>query len=228
MRQLTDLELQAIRDAIKVKEISSAEILIEVYDHYITHLQGYSEEEFQWQLAKLEQKFTLPFCKALQYRFNKQARKDIGSSQWEIVKAYFCRARWLYLLGILVVVFFVANQVRNEKEVSILMFSPFILLILFLGVFWIKNFRKLRPIKNTFKGIGYPINSALALPIMERIYLPVLSCQFFIIYLPKVILPTLFVQPLLSAFAALMTVVMTLYAISLFEVWKIKSKSSLV
>jgi len=43
-RQLTVIELQEIRKAIMRKEISSAEILMEVYVHYISHLKEFSEE----------------------------------------------------------------------------------------------------------------------------------------------------------------------------------------
>jgi len=41
MRYLTAIEFQSIKCAIVRKEISSAEILMEVYDHYVSHLQEF-------------------------------------------------------------------------------------------------------------------------------------------------------------------------------------------
>lgn len=90
MRQLTDIELQEIRNTILQKEISSAEILMEVYDHYISHLQEFPIEEFNDQLFELEEKFTYAYCHALQAKFNKEIRKELSSLHWQVFKRYFC------------------------------------------------------------------------------------------------------------------------------------------
>ncbi|SNS61383.1 hypothetical protein SAMN06295967_1145 [Belliella buryatensis] len=227
MRQLTEIELQEIRRSIMRKEISSAEILMEIYDHYISHLQEFSEEEFNEQLVELDQKFTYGYCHALQFRFNKKAKEDIHQTQWVVIRKYFCASRWLYLVGILVLVFYVATQARTEKELGILLLSPMMLLLLANMAFGYQNIKKLRPIKKTFKDIGIPINSSLALPITERMYFPILMAQLFV-YVPKLIFSQIDLSPFLPAGAAAITVLLTLYTVSLLEVWKIKSKTALV
>lgn len=209
------------------KEISSAEILMEIYDHYISHLQEFSEEQFSRELFELDQKFSYGYCHALQSKFNKEAKADIAKTQWMVIQKYFCGSRWLFLAGILVLVFYISTQTRSQQELGILLLSPLILLVFANFAFDYQNFKKLRPIKKTFKGIGIPIYSSLARPISERIYLPVLLAQV-LVYLPKIIFPNLELAPFLSALAGMITVLLTLYAISLLEVWKIKSKTALI
>lgn len=227
MRQLTEIELKEIQQTIMKKEISSAEILMEIYDHYIAHLQEFSEHEFDEQLSELEDKFTYGYCHALQFGFKKKAKEDIHQMQWIVIQKYFCASRWLYLAGILVLVFYVATQARTDKELGILLLSPMILLLLANIAFGYRNFKKLRPIKKTFKGAGVAINSSLALPITERLYSPVLTAQVFV-YLPKLVFTNLDLSPYLSAVAGMVTVILILHTISLLEVWKIKSKTAFV
>ena len=115
MRQLTEIELQEIRRSIMRKEISSAEILMEIYDHFISHLQEFPEEKFNEQLFELDQKFTYGYCHALQAKFIKEAKEDIHRTQWMVIRKYFCASRWLYLAGIMALVFYVALQSKSES-----------------------------------------------------------------------------------------------------------------
>jgi hypothetical protein len=226
-RILSPEELNRIQKAIAFKDLTSAEILMEVYDHYLSHLQGFSEEEFSQELFELEQKFTYGYCHALQATLNKNAKSDIGKTQWMVIKKYFCASRWLFLVGILVIVFYVSTNARGKEELAILLLSPLILLVIGNIAFSYQNFKKLKPIKRTFKGIGFPIYSSLARPISERMYLPVLMAQV-IVFVPKIAFPDLGYPPFLSAVAGIITVLLTLYTISLLEVWKIKSKTALI
>ncbi|GAB2615796.1 hypothetical protein [Belliella aquatica] len=227
MRQLTEIELQEIRRSTMRKEIFSAEILMEIYDHYISHLQEFSESQFHEQLFELDQKFTYGYCHALQAKFNKEAKEDIYQTQWMVIRKYFCTSRWLYLAGIMALAFYVATQARTEEELRVLLLSPMILLLIANIGFGYQNFKKLRPVKKAFKDNGIPIRSSLALPISERMYFPILMVQFFV-YIPKLIFTNLDISPYLAAGAGIFTVLLTLYVISMIEVWKIKSKTALV
>ncbi|MDO9553437.1 hypothetical protein [Rhodonellum sp.] len=227
MRPLTDIEIERIQKVIMTKEISSAEILMEVYDHYISHLQEFSEEKFEEQLSDLEQKFTYGYCHSLQYSFNKQAKQDISKTQWRVIRKYFCFSRWLYLAGILAVVFFISSQTSSDRELGIMMFSPMLLLLISLIAFHFQSFKKLRPIKKAFKGNGIPIHSSLALPISERMYFTIFTVQM-VFYFPKLWEDNLLFGNILPALAAMFTVVMVIYVLSLIEVWKIKSKTTLI
>lgn len=227
MRQLNQSELKEIQQAIFHKEISSAEVLAEIYDHYVSHLQGFPEEEFDSQLWELEQKFTYANCHGLQYKFNKSVREDIGKTQWKVLQSYFCTSRWIYAAGILATLFYVANQTRSEKEIGMLLLSPLILLTLIWFVFNWRVAQKTRPIKRSFRGLKLSINSSASTPFSERIYLPVLLAQV-LIYFPRLFDFGIDFNPVLPGIAAVITALLTLYMLSLLEVWKIKSKTALL
>ena len=227
MRQLNQLELKEIQRSIFHKEISSAEVLAEIYDHYVSHLQEFPESEFGTQLLELEQKFTQAYCHSIQAKFNKSVREDISKTQWQVLRKYFCTSRWIYAAGILAVLYYIANQTQSEKEVGILILSPLILLTMIWFAFNWRVAQKIRPIKRTFKGMAIPINSSAATPFSERIYLPVLLAQV-LIYFPRLFDFGIDVNPVLPGIAAVITAVLTLYMLSLLEAWKIKSKTSLI
>jgi hypothetical protein len=226
-RKLNQAELNRIQKAIAVKDLTSAEILMEIYDHYISHLQEFSEEQFSSELFELEDKFSYGYCHALQFKFNKKTKADIAKTQWMVIQKYFCGSRWLFLAGILALVFYVSTQARSKQELEILLVSPLILLGFVSIAFGYQNFKKLRPIKKTFKGIGIPISSSLARPISERMYLPVLLAQV-LVYLPKIVFPNLGLVKLSPAITGMITVLLILYTLSLLETWKIKSKTALI
>ena len=115
----------------------------------------------------------------------------------------------------------------TAPSLGYLLLSPMILLLIANIAFGYQNFKKLRPIKKIFKDIGIPINSSLALPITERMYFPILMAQFFV-YVPKLIFSQIDLFPYLPAGAAMITILLILYTVSLLEVWKIKSKTALV
>ena len=134
MRQLNQLELKEIQRSIFHKEISSAEVLAEIYAHYVSHLQEFPESEFGTQLLELEQKFTQAYCHSIQAKFNKSVREDISKTQWQVLRKYFCTSRWIYAVGILAVIFYVATQTKSQQEIGILLLSPLILLLLSFGI----------------------------------------------------------------------------------------------
>lgn len=227
MRQLNQLELKEIQRSIFHKEISSAEVLAEIYDHYVSHLQEFQESEFGSQLLDLEQKFTQSYCHSIQAKFNKSVREDISKTQWWVLKSYFCTSRWIYAAGILAVIFYVATQTKSQQEIGLLLLSPLILLTLMYIIFNWRVAKKIRPIKSTFKEMGIPITSSISRLISERLYLPVLLAQV-LIYFPRLFSFDLDLGSLLPGIAAVITSILTLYMLSLLEVWKIKSKTVLL
>ncbi len=227
MRKLTEQEFKEIQRSIFHKEISSAEVLAEIYDHYVSHLQDYSEKEFNNQLFELDQKFSYAYCHALQSKFNKSVREDIGKTQWKVLKSYLCTYRWIYAAGILTIIFFVANQAKSQQEIGILLLSPLILLVIMSFVFDWRVRQKTRPIKSIFKEMGILITSSASTPISERFYLPVMLAQV-LIYFPRLLSIELPFSDLAPGIAAVITALLILYMLSLLEVWKIKSKTALL
>lgn len=226
MRQLTDIVLEKIRNSIKKKVLYSAEIIMEIYDHYVSHLQNYPEDQFAEQLIQLDRKFTYSYCHSMQSILNKNINKDIGRTQWMVIKKYFCTSRKLFLAGILAVVYFVATQARTEQEIKFLLVSPLVLLFMMhlaLGFQWLK---RILPIKKSFRGNGVPIKSSLMTPLSMRLLWPLLLAN--LIFYPKIVLENFDSKSIFPAAAAMITVLFLFYAISLMEVWKIKSKTAMI
>jgi hypothetical protein len=225
MRQLTEQELRQVQQAMIKKDITSAELLMEIYDHYISHLERFSEDEFKDQLFELEQKFSYSYCHALQYKFNKSAKKEIGKVQWQVIRSYFCTSRWIFALGIFGVIFYCASQASTKQEIGLLFLSPLILLSVMMLIFNWRVYRKTSPIKKAFKGIK--IQSSTATPFGERIYLPVLLAQL-VFSVPKIFPINFLDKQILFGLTALSTSILTIYMLSLLEAWKIKSKTALI
>lgn len=228
MRNLTAIELQSIKSAIVRKEISSAEILMEVYDHYVSHLQEFKEVDFDDQLAELEEKFTYGYCHSLQANLQKNLRKDISKSQWLTIKNYFCFSKLIYSIGLLSILFTVSMNLRSEDQYFLMMYVPIILLAVF-SIVVLFNWRKrTRIAKSTFSEQKDNIKSNLSEALVLRITLPVLILngllQMSKIFLNIHEIPFAF----LPQISLVLTIGLMFYGISLFEVWKIKSKTSLL
>ncbi|MCR9013409.1 hypothetical protein [Aquiflexum gelatinilyticum] len=226
MRNLTDIEYQAIKSAIVRKEISSAEILMEVYDHYVSHLQEYGEVDFDDQLAELEEKFTYGYCHALQAKFNKEIRKEIGVLQWEVVKKNFCLSRILYVLGFMMIAFYLGSNVKNEKEGAIMMVAPLLILSVFHIYFLVKSSSRIKKIKENMSQAS-SLQSSLFYPFSERMYLPVIMA-YSIVWFADLIFDVQVLSNIAPQIAATFSILLFIYVISLMEVWKIKSKTSLL
>lgn len=209
------------------KEISSAEILMEVYDHYISHLEEFSEDEFNEQLFELEHKFTYAYCHALQAKFKKAAHEDISKTQWKVLKSYFCLGRWMYLVGFLAIAIYLSTYFQTMEEAKLITLLPFILLVGFQLYYGFQSYKQMKPLRQNFNGIGIPIQSSLAGFFENRASLPGILI-YALISFPSLFFnwePTKVISPQV---AAVFTVLVTLYALSLIEVWKIKSNAALV
>jgi hypothetical protein len=226
MRQLTDIELQSIKSAIVRKEISSAEILMEVYDHYVSHLQDFGEVDFDDQLEELEEKFTYGYCHALQAKFNKEIRKEIGVLQWKVVKKNFCLSRILYVLGFMMIAFYLGSNVKNEKEGAILMVAPFLILTVFHIYFLFKSSSRIKKIKESISQTS-PLQSSLFYPFSERMYLPVVMA-YSLVWFADLMFEVQVLTNIAPQIAAIFSILLFIYVISLMEVWKIKSKTAIV
>lgn len=226
MRQLTQLELKTVKDALVRKEISSAEILMEVYDHYISHLQEFEETDFEEQLTELEEKFSYGYCHALQAKFNKEIRKEISLLQWEVVKKNFCLSRILYVLGFMMIAFYLGSNVKNEKEGAIMMVAPLLILTVFHIYFLVKSTSRSKKVKANFSQES-PLQSSLIYPLSERMYLPVLM-SYSIVWFSDMMFDRQIFSHIAPQLSAIFSILLFIYGISLFEVWRIKSKTAIV
>jgi hypothetical protein len=227
MRKLSERELDQVKGAIAAKELTSAEILVEIYDHYVSHLESFGEAEFEGELFELEQKFTPKYCKNLQLDFYENAEKEISRLQWSIFKSYFTwpRAMWT----VLVLSIFVFFWMSGGNTTKILLLSiPFIAGLSINGWLWYKSHKKVSEIRKLIKSHTT----------LQSTYLPDSVNQFVMMFLTLNMLiftiPTfvglldsmgslLFIIAILLVFAGFISHMLTFY-----EACKIKSKIALI
>jgi hypothetical protein len=202
-RKLSQAELSRIQKAIAVKDLTSAEILMEIYDHYVSLLESKATEEFDEELFELEQKFTYGYCHALQGKLFKSAKKEIFGLQWSLFKSYFSWPRIVLTAAFLILSLFIWSYL-GEKTRMITLFIPFALSsMLTLGIV-INSFRKVRKVRKYIKSTQ-KIESTFAIWIFQPMlilaapfslmsssgpdsniitdeYLPAVSFLFLIIY----------------------------------------------
>lgn len=226
-RDLTDIEQLAIRQAIMAKGLSSAEILLEVYDHYVSHLQECKAEDFDAELAALEEKFTYGYCHALQANLRKSLNTEISRNQWKVVRSYFCFSRLIYSLGLLFILVAVSMNLKSDEQYLMMVYVPLGLLGVF-SIFVLLKWRRIyKMAKDIFVEQKDSIKSVTTEILALRIILPVSSLNA-IIMIPKTFLATHDLSfAFLPQISLVLTMALLLYGISLFEVWKIKSKSLL-
>lgn len=220
-------EMNRIQKAIALKELTSAEILIEVYDHYVSHLENFEESEFKEQLYELEQKFRYGYCHALQAKFVKASKKELHQLQWSIWKSYFSWPRFIGTLVFLVLLTVLWSNVEGKAR-GLALLMPMILMLLVYCWILVKSKMKVNKIK---RAIGQTLK-------IQSSYLTNIIIQFTVlsgllngfIQLPRLFSADdgffesyyfIFISFLLCAFYIG-------YVLSLVEIWKIKSKTSLI
>lgn len=230
MRKLTEQELKLVQKAITAKEISVVEILAEVYDHYISHLEGFPEEEFKSELAILESKWTYPYCQSLQNDFSKSINKSITSLQWKLIKSYFT---WPKILSTVILFgFFYALSVLLTPKVFFSSTIIPILIIVHVFNFYLmfssrKRYKELRSIFN-FKTTGLFIQSAESSSLNATVGSP-LSVLNLLFFIPRIFdldlgvsLKTLLFIMVFIAF------LISIISFSAYQAWKIKTKTALI
>ncbi|MBN7817243.1 hypothetical protein [Algoriphagus pacificus] len=226
MRKLSEQELDQIKKAISAKELTSAEILLEIYDHYVSHLEGFESSKFEEELFELEQKFSFRYCHALQSKFIKASKKEIFNLQWSIFKTYFTWPRFLATALILVFYFLFWMDVSNKTKVQLLII-PIVAIVILSAWIYYQSFKKVSKIKQM---IASPkgIQSSLLASIMMQLSLITSSFNLMIL-LPKVFdVPNYMESSYFIAGTLLLFFIYVSYSLTLFEAWKLKTKSSLI
>lgn len=226
MRKLSEQELDQIKKAISAKELTSAEILLEIYDHYVSHLEGFESSKFEEELLELEEKFSYSYCHALQSKFIKASKKEIFNLQWSIFKTYFTLPRFLATALFLVFYFLFWMDVANKTKVQLLII-PIVAIVILSAWIYYRSFKKVSKIKQM---IASPkgIQSSLLASIMMQLSLITSSFNLMIL-LPKVFdVPNYMESPYFIAGTLILFFIYVSYSLTLFEAWKLKTKSSLI
>ncbi|MBC6366608.1 hypothetical protein [Algoriphagus sp. AK58] len=231
MRKLSEQELKLVQTAIIAKEISVMEILAEVYDHYISHLEGFSESEFKNELAVLDSKWTYLYCRVLQDDFIKNSDKAILKLHWQLIKGYFT---WPKILSTVILFGFLygLSQILTPAVFAFSTILPAIILSHIFNFSLVyssrKKFKALRRIFNLdskkFK-LNYAESNSLIAAFGTLLALPSI-----LINGPKMLENS---TPEGSVNWILMILILIAFLISLvsfsaYEAWKIKSKTALL
>lgn len=225
-RLLSEDELAKIQKSIAVKELTSAEILMEVYDHYVSHLESKATEEFEDELFELEQKFTRAYCHALQSKLFKASKKEIFDLQWSLFKTYF---NWPKMVGtvlfLIAIIFFWGNIEARTK--GLMLVIPLVFVLCLNGWIWYKSHKKVKEIKKIINAQNR-IESSYMSTILVKFSLMTSSFNLLIL-VPKILDVPNFMDSIFFLIATFVLFIFyTGYTLTLFEAWKIKSKTSLI
>ena len=226
MRQLTDAELDQVKKTIAAKDLSSAEILLEIYDHYLSHLESFGQAEFDAQMEELQEKFTYSYCHSLQIKFAKASKKEIFRLQWSIFKSYFSWPRFIGTALFLALMIFLWETIDPKTKVLTLVI-PLVFSMLLTGWIFYKSYKKVRAIKNTLKSHN-TVKSSYLDAILGQFSLLTSSLNLFVLF-PKIFgTPNFFDSTYFLAIGFFLLFGYLGYTLTLFEAWKIKSKTALI
>ncbi|SFT95531.1 hypothetical protein SAMN04489724_2946 [Algoriphagus locisalis] len=226
MRKLTQQELDQVKKAIAAKDLTSAEILVEIYDHYVSHLESKSIGEFEYELFELEQKFTSRFCKEMQLDFQENAEKEISSLQWSIWKSYFTWPKVLATASFFTIFLLIWMYGVNLSR-TLALCLPLVFGTCLNGWLWYKSYKRVSKIRKLLKSHTT----------LESSYLPNSVNQFVILFVTSNLIfqvsrgselfnssqSLIFSISVLAIFAAIVN-----YMYSFYEACKLKSKTALI
>ena len=228
MRKLSEQELKLVQMAISEKGINSAELLMEVYDHFLSHLESFPEEQFEVQLNSLNLKWSRGYCAKLQDNLRKNLNKTVRKIQWNLIKSYFSWPKFFITLLLIGGITLLINLLTSKLQLAILFSVPLIYLTGFLAIVLFRTHQKLKPIKSTFKDSGLKINSLYSSYFITYLTLPF---HFYNICLnvPRILkVDQLVSDELVNYLSIGFCFIMYIHAISVYEAWKIKSKTALI
>lgn len=228
MRLLSEKELISVKKAIAERDITSAELLMEVYDHFISHLEIFPEEHFEEQLNSLNDKWTYGYCKKLQHDLSTNFNNSIRTTLWKFIKGYFTWPNLVFTLLLISGITLLANSLEGKMQEMVLIMPAIIFLSFLMGYIGIRELVRLRKIKQVFKDSGLKISSTFNRYFVTYLLLPI---SFFNlgIYTPKLFgTGNLFSESLSNYLIATFCICIYLYSISAYQTWKIKSKTALI
>jgi len=227
MRKLSEQELDHVKRSSAFKDLTSAEILIEVYDHYISHLESFVELDFESQLFELEQKFTSKYCKNLELDFYEKAEKEINRLQLLILKSYFTwpRAMWtILLLSIFIFSCLYGGDISKTLALSI----PFVVGFSLNGWLWYRSYKKVSEIKKLVKS-HTTLQSSYLPDSVNQFVIMFLTLNTLIFTIPTIVELLDFMDSLFFVLASVLVFGMfILHMLTFYEACKIKSKTALI
>lgn len=229
MRQLTEEELTLIQKAIIRKEISATELLGEIYDHYVTHLESFPEADFNSQMNLLQEKWTQDYCQQLQRDLQDSINKSIRSLQWQLAKSYFSWPRMIFTVSFLFLISYLITSFAWQLQV-VLFTIPLLFLITLGIILSMRSYRKNKAIKKifNFRNSGIFIWSFQNSNFLNHITLP-WHAFTLVLLAPRIWAGQNFAPDyILNGIGIAFGLYLILHSLTIFEAWKIKSKTALI
>lgn len=226
MRKLEEKELEKIQWTISQKDLSVVEVLAEIYDHYVSHLERVSTEEFENGLKELDLKFNSKYCKKLEQNLLHISRKEMFRLAWKQVFLFFTWPKTLLsLLLVLIIVILWPHLDKNHHMLALMALLGATLLFHF-SIWW-NSHRKIKTFKTFYKGNNLLISIHIS-SMMSQLSLPI-SIFSLAVTTPKILgFYNVVDTPYFYLISMVFFLILGLLNIGIFQVWKIKSKTSLV
>jgi hypothetical protein len=230
MRKLSEQELKLVQLAIISKDLTVMEVIAEIYDHYITHLEGFSEEEFKSELVKLESIWIYPYCRDLQGQFSDSVNKSIRSLQWKITKSYFTWPRLMVTL-VLFLTAYLSSIFIPSKIFFLGIIAPILIFLLVFGLLMTyrskRKFNYLKQIFN-FRTTGSLLISGESSYMFSHAIFPIQLLNLFILAPKNLGIIDDFSSPWMTFIFLFFSFFLFLHTLTIHEAWKIKSKTALL
>jgi hypothetical protein len=228
-RILSRVELAVVQKSIIRKEISATELLAEIYDHYVTHLETLRASDFHAQLAILDEKWNQDYCKQLQRDLQNSINKSIRTVQWRLAKSYFTWPKMAFTLAFLILISYCI--VTSAWQLQVILFILPLLFLISLGVtLHVRSCRKNKEIKKlfNFRNSGIFILSFQSSNFLNYIQFPFHSFLLLLLTSRVWELQSVLPEYVFHAICIVVGFYLVLHSVAILEAWKIKSKTALL
>ncbi|TXE04035.1 hypothetical protein [Algoriphagus aquimarinus] len=227
MRQLSEKEVDQVKKAIAYKDLTSAEILVEIYDHYVSHLETFEEADFKDELFELEQKFRYSYYNPLQENFEKTAKKELRKIQWSICKSYLSWPKIIFTALVVIILTLIFDNLEGKTK-GLAVIYPMGVAVLLFGLIALKSYLKVRKIKKNI-GIASKVQSSFLTNLSLQFQMILGFFNLFVL-IPKIFFdnPIWFESTYFIMASFLFSLFYIGYLFSLIEAWKVKSKTALI
>ncbi|MBN3584363.1 hypothetical protein JYB64_18355 [Algoriphagus aestuarii] len=226
MRKLSEQELDQVKKAIAAKELISAEILMEIYDHYVSHLESFEDSEFETEMLELEMKFTHNYCKELQEKHFDSTHKGMRTLQWKIFKSQFSWPRFIVTATTFSLISILWTTIDGRTR-TVVILVPLGIILLLIAWISIKSTVKIRSLKKTLGVSNYIQSDYLKIILGQWSF--ILSTLTLSVLAPKNLgFTDPFTNPYYTFITFFLAILYLGYFLTLLKAWKLKSKTSLI
>jgi hypothetical protein len=117
-RSLINPELTAVQEKIATKELAVLEVLAEVYDHFVSHLELQKEEDFWSELSMRSKKWNNAHCQSIQEKFLKTTHQSGNRRQLQVFNKFLTYPPYIFILIGLVLLLVLASSLGTKTFIQ--------------------------------------------------------------------------------------------------------------